>query len=106
MAKRIKMIKKLKYNYSEHGKGADIELEVDLSRFDIQYGRAQYELDSAIMTSMEKYMQLVLNAHYGSENASKEDVEYSRKMYEKLSERVYGQISVLKKCVFKIWKAY
>ena len=56
MAKRIKMIKKLKYNYSEYGKGADIELEVDLSRFDKQYGEAQYELDSAVMLSMEKYM--------------------------------------------------
>lgn len=56
MAKRIKMIKKLKYNYSEHGRGADIELEVDLSRFDKQYGEAQYELDSAVMLSMEKYM--------------------------------------------------
>ena len=50
------MIKKLKYDYSKHGKGADIELEVDLTRFNKQYGEAQYALDSAVMTSMEKYM--------------------------------------------------
>ena len=56
MAKKVKMIKKLKYNYSEHGRGADIELEVDLTRFNKQYGDAQYALDSAVMTSMEKYM--------------------------------------------------
>ena len=56
MAKRIRMIKKLKYDYSKHGKGADIELEVDLTRFNKQYGEAQYALDSAVMASMEKYM--------------------------------------------------
>ena len=33
-------------------------MEVDLTRFNRQYGRAQYELDSAVMTSMQKYMPL------------------------------------------------
>ena len=61
MAKRIKMIKKLKYNYSKHGNGADIELEVDLSRFNKQYGEAQYLLDSRVMTSMERFMPKVTN---------------------------------------------
>lgn len=61
MAKRIKMFKKLKYNYSEHGNGADIELEVDLSRFNKQYGEAQYLLDSRVMTSMERFMPKVTN---------------------------------------------
>ena len=60
----------------------------------------------AEMISMERYMQLVLNAHYGFENSTKTDVEYSREMYEKLSVSVYGQISIWKKCVFKLWKAY
>ena len=58
MAKKKKMIAKLKYNYSQKGKGADIELEVDLTRFNKQYGDAQYALDSAVMTSMQKYMPL------------------------------------------------
>ena len=56
MAKKRKMIAKLKYNYSEHGKGVDIELEVDLTRFDKQYGEAQWLLDNMVMASMEKYM--------------------------------------------------
>lgn len=55
MAKR-KMISKIRYNYSKHGKGADIELAVDLSRFEKQYGKAQYALDSMVMTSMKPYM--------------------------------------------------
>lgn len=57
MAKR-KMISKVRYNYSEHGKGADIEVEVDLSRFEKQYGKAQYALDSMVMVSMKPYMPL------------------------------------------------
>ena len=56
MAKKIKMIAKIKYNYSIHGKDSDIELDVDLSRFEKQYGKAQYALDSMIMTSMQPYM--------------------------------------------------
>lgn len=56
MAKKKKMIVKQKYNYSNHGKGADIELEVDLSRFEKQYEDAQYVLDSMVMTSMVPYM--------------------------------------------------
>lgn len=55
MAKR-KMISKIRYNYSAHGKGQDIELDVDLSRFEKQYGKAQYVLDSMVMTSMQPYM--------------------------------------------------
>ena len=56
MAKKIKMIAKVRYEYSKHGKGADIELEVDLSRFDKQYSKAQWLLDNMVMTSMESYM--------------------------------------------------
>lgn len=56
MAKKIKMIAKVRYEYSKHGKDADIELEVDLSRFDKQYGKAQWLLDNMVMTSMQPYM--------------------------------------------------
>ena len=57
MAKR-KMIAKVKYNYkgANAGKNSKIELDVDLSRFEKQYGKAQFALDSAIMTSMQPYM--------------------------------------------------
>ena len=58
MAKKRKMIAKVKYNYRKEdaGRNATIELDVDLSRFEKQYGKAQYALDSMIMTSMVPYM--------------------------------------------------
>lgn len=55
MAKK-KMISKIKYNYSDYGRGSDIELEVDLSRFERQYEKAQFDLDNLVMTSMVPYM--------------------------------------------------
>lgn len=57
MAKK-KMIAHIKYNYRKEdaGRNATIELDVDLSRFEKQYGKAQYALDSMVMTSMEPYM--------------------------------------------------
>lgn len=57
MAKR-KMIAKVRYNYRKKDAGRDttIELDVDLSRFEKQYGKAQYALDSMVMTSMQPYM--------------------------------------------------
>ena len=57
MAKR-KMIAKVRYNYRKEdaGRNATIELDVDLSRFEKQYGKAQYALDSMVMTSMQPYM--------------------------------------------------
>jgi hypothetical protein len=58
MAKKRKMIAKIKYNYRKEdaGRNATIELDVDLSRFEKQYGEAQYALDSMVMTSMQPYM--------------------------------------------------
>ena len=58
MAKKRKMIAKVKYNYRKEdaGRNATIELDVDLSRFEKQYGKAQYALDTMIMASMVPYM--------------------------------------------------
>lgn len=58
MAKKTKMIAKIKYNYKKEdvGKNTTIELDVDLSRFEKQYGKAQYALDSMVMTSMQPFM--------------------------------------------------
>ena len=57
MSKR-KMIAHVRYNYRKEdaGRNATIELDVDLSRFEKQYGKAQYALDSMVMTSMQPYM--------------------------------------------------
>ena len=58
MAQKRKMIAKVKYNYKKEdaGRNSTIELDVDLSRFDKQYGEAQWLLDNMVMTSMEPYM--------------------------------------------------
>lgn len=53
-----KMIAKCVYNYKEEdaGRNCVIEIDVDLSRFDKQYGKAQRQLDNMVMASMVKYM--------------------------------------------------
>lgn len=56
MAKRQKMIAHLKYHYKKKSGDNTIELDVDLSRFNRQYGLAQYLLDSQIMTDMVPFM--------------------------------------------------
>ena len=57
MAKR-KMIAHVTYHYKKEdaGRNAAIELDVDLSRFERQYQKAQYDLDNMVMTSMVPYM--------------------------------------------------
>ena len=53
---REQMIKKIHYHYRKNGRDIHIEMDVDLSRFNKQYGRAQYLLDSQIMTDMIPFM--------------------------------------------------
>lgn len=56
MAQKRQMLTKIKYEYSKYGRGADIEVDIDLSRFENQFEEAQFVFDSAVMTSMDKYM--------------------------------------------------
>ena len=56
MAKRQKMIAHVKYHYKKKSGDNIIELDVDLSRFNKQYGRAQWLLDNQIMTDMVPFM--------------------------------------------------
>ena len=51
MSKR-KMISKTHYNYSK----PNVEMRINLSRFERQYEKAQFELDSAVMKDMVPYM--------------------------------------------------
>ena len=51
MAKR-KMISKTHYNYSK----PNLEMRINLSRFEKQYEDAQIKLDSMVMTDMKPYM--------------------------------------------------
>lgn len=51
MAKR-KMISKTNYNYSK----PNLEMRINLSRFEKQFQDAQYALDSMVMTDMKPFM--------------------------------------------------
>lgn len=51
-----KMLKQIRYSYKNKGPDYTINMEIDLSRFEKQYSKAQYELDSMIMTHMVPYM--------------------------------------------------
>lgn len=50
------MIDHIKYNYKKKNGNNTIEMDVDLSRFNKYYGRAQYLLDSMVMTDMVPFM--------------------------------------------------
>lgn len=43
-------------HYTRDGNVFEIEMLIDLSRFDEQFSKAQYELDSMVMTDMVPYM--------------------------------------------------
>lgn len=49
-------IKNVKYRFDYKDKTLEGVMRLDLSRFDAQFSRAQYELDSMIMMSMIPYM--------------------------------------------------
>lgn len=51
-----KHIAELKYKYGYKDRNITAEMTIDLGRFDKQYGKAQYKLDSMIMTDMIPYM--------------------------------------------------
>ena len=57
MAKR--MLPTIRYSYNKSGNGIDINLNLNLSRFDRQYQKAQFALDSMVMTSMVPYMPMI-----------------------------------------------
>ena len=56
MAQKRKMIAHSKYHYKKKSGDNTIEMDVNLSRFEKQYGKAQYLLDSMVMDNMVPYM--------------------------------------------------
>ena len=51
-----KQIKKLDYNFKYKDRTIEGDMTIKLSRFEAQYSRAQYLLDSMVMDSMVPYM--------------------------------------------------
>lgn len=50
------MISKIKWNYGDKGPNYEVNMLIDLGQLEKQYSRAQYLLDSQIMTDMVPYM--------------------------------------------------
>lgn len=50
------MIVKIKWDYGDKGPNYEVNMHIDLARFEKQFTRAQYLLDSQIMTDMVPYM--------------------------------------------------
>lgn len=53
---KYKMIRTINYKYKSSGAAGTIDMLVDLGRFEKQYQRAQYRLDSLVMSGMEPFM--------------------------------------------------
>lgn len=51
-----KMIKKIKYSHKDRGPNYEINMQIDMDRFDQQFNEAQYLLDSMVMDSMVRFM--------------------------------------------------
>ena len=56
MAKKRKMLRKTNYTYQVSSPQLKAVMKIDLSRFEKQFQKAQYELDSMIMTDMVPFM--------------------------------------------------
>lgn len=56
MARRIRHIRQLHHEYHYRDRNIRADLEIDLGRFEGQYSRAQYLLDSMVMNDMIPYM--------------------------------------------------
>ena len=55
MASR-KMIGQINWSFKDKGPSHEINMHIDLGRFEKQYKKAQYALDSTVMADMKPYM--------------------------------------------------
>lgn len=79
MAKRL--IRKIKYHYKKSDKDYEVNMYLDLSRFEKQFSRAQYRLDSQVMNSMIRYMPMVTHTFIRVTRAMSEAIAGSGKVY-------------------------
>ncbi len=56
MAKKIQHISTIKYRWKDKGPQYEVNMNIDLARFEKQYSKAQYQLDSMVFTSMMPFM--------------------------------------------------
>lgn len=75
------MIRTIHYKYKDKGQNTDINMYVDLSRFEKQYSRAQYSLDSLVMHSMEPFMPMETSTFIKVTKAMSQAIAGSGKVY-------------------------
>lgn len=78
---KYQMIRRIQYKYKDKGQTYDINMLVDLSRFERQYSRAQYGLDSLVMSSMEDYMPMETGTFIKVTKAMSQAIAGSGKVY-------------------------
>lgn len=49
-------ISTIRYGYKDKGKNFEVNMYIDLHRFEKQFSKAQFDLDSTVMRSMEPFM--------------------------------------------------
>ena len=74
-------IKTLKYKYKYDGKVIEGKVMLNLQRFEGQYSKAQYELDSMVMTSMEPYMPMQTGTFINVTKGMSQAIAGSGKVY-------------------------
>lgn len=81
MSKRKNMIAHIKYHYEKKKGDITIEMDVDLSRFNKQYGKAQWQLDNQVMTSMIPFMPMQTGLFVNMTRAMSSVIAGSGKVY-------------------------
>ena len=78
---KYKLIKHLHYDYKIKNKNVVIDMDVDLTRFNKQYGQAQYELDSLVMESMVQFMPMETSQFINNTRTLSQAIAGSGKVY-------------------------
>ncbi len=78
---KYKAISPTNYKFSKKGKLANVNMTIDLGRLDEQYTRAQYDLDSFVMASMEPFMPMDTGSFIKTTKTMSQAVAGSGKVY-------------------------
>lgn len=83
--------------------GFSQEIDTTKQEFVEEVSRLYPKLDTA---NLSRYMDLVLQVHYGRKDITKEDIQFSLAMYEALVKQAAAGLKTGKKLLFYYWKAF
>lgn len=83
--------------------GFSTEIDTTTQEFVEEVSRLYPKLDAA---NLSRYMELVLQVHYGQKVITKEDTQFSLAMYEALVKQAAAGLKTGKKLLFYYWKAF